>query len=140
MERDEMIKKLEEDKKSSQIAIEALLKKDMMDEDGYPTIDALEIVKLWHWSDEQGWFDFIKSLWYMADYGWNEVEEASEHREENVYRYYISTVGWSGNESIIRAMKENVMLWDGGWIQSRRGGHYIFELEVYNPKINRPNT
>ena len=45
---------------------------------------------------------------------------------------YISTAGWSGNESIIYAMQNNKsMLWNLTWVQSRRGGHHIFELKEY---------
>jgi hypothetical protein len=50
--------------------------------------------------------------------------------EKPKHRYYISTAGWSGNESIIYAMQENNLMWSLNWVQSRRGGHYIFELEL----------
>jgi hypothetical protein len=103
--------------------------KDMFDEDGYPTDDALFLVEKWHWSEEKGWFDFIKSIWHMVSYSWNEGYEPNEWKNgELSYRYYISTIGWSGNEAIIRAMEKNDMLWFFTWVQSRRGGHYIFEL------------
>jgi len=29
---------------------------------------------------------------------------------------------------IIRAMEENNSIWSLVWVQSRRGGHYIFEV------------
>ena len=58
----------------------------------------------------------VESEWEFADWGW-EVEG-------NVY--HISTGGWSGNEDLIGAMKENIMFWLMYWQQSRRGGHYIF--------------
>ena len=47
-----------------------------------------------------------------------------------LHLFRISTGGWSGNESIIRAMERNGMMWHLNWVQSRRGGHYIFE--IYN--------
>lgn len=103
---------------------------DLLDEDGYPTEGALEIVKLWHWDDVKGWFEFINSIWHLKSWGWHEGKEPHEwHKDEMVYRYNISTAGWSGNESIIHAMEENSMLWHITWVQSRRGGHYIFEGE-----------
>jgi hypothetical protein len=110
--------------------IAELMNGELIDENGYPTDDALEIVKTWHWNDPRGWFDFIKSVWYMASWGWSEGETDHQYKkDEKVYQYNISTAGWSGNESIIRAMQENDMMWHLNWVQSRRGGHYVFELK-----------
>ena len=110
---------------------------DMLDEDGYPTEAALDVIRLWHWNDAKGWFKFIEGLWYMKDWGWKEIDEPHEWQDHNQYkdkivrRYYISTAGWSGNESIIGAMQNNGMMWHLNWVQSRRGGHYIFELKEF---------
>ena len=110
---------------------------DMLDEDGYPTEAALDVIRLWHWNDAKGWFKFIEGLWYMKDWGWKETDEPHEWQDHNQYkdkivrRYYISTAGWSGNESIIGAMQKNGMMWHLNWVQSRRGGHYIFELKEF---------
>ena len=109
-----------------------------VDDDGYPTYDALEIIKLWHWDDARGWFKFIESLWAYHDWGWKEKDEPHEwedhkqYKDKIVHRYYISTAGWSGNESIIRAMQDNDFMWYLNWVQPRRGGHYIFELREFN--------
>jgi hypothetical protein len=111
---------------------------DPLDEDGYPTEKTLEYIKRWHWSDAKAMFEFIKGMWTYADFGYWREEVVSkddyngiEYKEPRL-RYYISTAGWSGNESIIRAMQENTMLWSLNWVQSRRGGHYIFELKEFN--------
>lgn len=111
---------------------------DFLDEDGYPTEQALEIVEKWHWDDAKGWFKFIEGLWAYHDFGWKEKVEPHElqgfkgYENRMAYRYYISTAGWSGNESIIRAMQRNDWMWHLNWVQSRRGGHYIFELREFN--------
>ena len=103
---------------------------DFVDEDGYPTDRALEAIEKWHWDDIPGWFKFIEGLWAYHDFGWNEKDEPHDwDKDKIVHRYYISTAGWSGNESIIRAMQRNEMMWHLNWVQSRRGGHYIFELK-----------
>ena len=103
---------------------------DFVDEDGYPTDRALEVIEKWHWDDIPGWFKFIEGLWAYHDFGWNEKDEPHDwDKDKIVHRYYISTAGWSGNESIIRAMQRNEMMWHLNWVQSRRGGHYIFELK-----------
>jgi hypothetical protein len=105
---------------------------EMLDDDGYPTEIALELIEKWDWHDEKSWFDFINSIWYMASWGWDEGVEAHDwDQSRTVYRYNISTAGWSGNEGIIRAMQKNEFLWHLVWVQSRRGGHYIFESRQY---------
>lgn len=128
----ELHRKLEEDKATAQQRIAELMYEDLLDEDGYPTEAALEIVRIWHWSDSSGWFKFIKSIWYIPDWGWRESEADHEYKkDEKVYVYNISTAGWSGNESVIREMQKCDMMWHLNWVQSRRGGHYIFELREF---------
>ena len=128
----ELHRKLEEDKAFAKERTDDLMNEDLLDEDGYPTFAALEIIRTWHWSDSRGWFEFIKSIWYMASWGWSEREADHEYRkDEKVYVYNISTAGWSGNESIIREMQKCDMMWHLNWVQSRRGGHYIFELKEF---------
>ena len=120
--------KMDQDIAESKSKIITLMNDDLLDDDGYPTDAALEIIKLWHWSDETGWFDFIKSIWHLRSWGWNEgLEEHEWDKGKQVYRYNLSTAGWSGNESIIHAMEQNPMMMACTWVQSRRGGHYIFE-------------
>jgi hypothetical protein len=100
-----------------------------LDEEGYPTEEALEKIKNWSYNDPKGWFKFIENIWYLRSWGWTEGPyKENESDSKDKYRYYISTSGWSGNESIIRAMQENNILWYYSWVQSRRGGHYIFEV------------
>jgi hypothetical protein len=104
---------------------------DFLDDDGYPTDDALTIIEKWDWDDKKGWFDFIHDIWHLASWGWREGEVADEiYQDEKKYQYDISTAGWSGNETIIRAMQKNDMLWVVTWVQSRRGGHYIFQRDL----------
>jgi len=103
----------------------------LFDDDGYPTHDALTIIELWHWDDIKGWFDFIHDIWHLASWGWTEGEVADElYPDEKKHQYDISTAGWSGNESIIRAMEKNDFVWALTWVQSRRGGHYIFQRDL----------
>lgn len=96
----------------------------LLDEDGYPTDEALEVIERWPMFRNKELFEFIKELWYMSEWGW---------REENIdgtTRYILSTGGWSGNESLIHALEHNRnFAWSMTWHQSRRGGHYIFEVK-----------
>jgi hypothetical protein len=107
---------------------------DFLDEDGYPTDEALDLIEIWHWTDTDGWFKFIEEIWAYKSFGWNETtggvdDWTNEKILDTTKRFHISTAGWSGNESIIRAMELNWMLWHLHWVQSRRGGHYIFEVK-----------
>jgi len=103
-----------------------------LDADGYPVDAALEIIEKWHWDDIPGWFKFIENIWYLRTWGWaTKLEQHDYVTDKQVRRYHISTAGWSGNESIITAMQTNFMLWSLTWVQSRRGGHYIFELKEF---------
>ena len=109
---------------------------DDLDDDGYPTELACERIKAWHWSDKSGWMKFIESIWHLREWGWSEADEPHDWKEgETVHRFHVSTAGWSGNEMLIRAMQENWMLWGLVWVQSRRGGHYIFEIDLDSGKV-----
>lgn len=104
----------------------------LLDEDGYPTEHALKTIRQWHWSDAKECFAFIRDLWSFADCGfWMENDSIDEITGKKDYCYFISTAGWSGNEAIIKAMQENEMFWHFNWVQSRRGGHYVFELKEF---------
>jgi hypothetical protein len=86
------------------------------DKDGYPTDDTLEAITDWPMDDIDGWFAFIEEAWYYPQYF---------KRDGNMIN--LSTGGWSGNESIISAMTDNVN-WRMTWRVITRGGHYEFEL------------
>lgn len=123
---------LEADKVAWAELKERLMQEDHEDEDGYPSDAALELVEKWHWTDCKGLLEFIKSIWHLASWGWTEVDASTLDKNDDDYNadggalLFVSTAGWSGNESIIRAFKDNSMAWGLCWIQSRRGGHYIF--------------
>lgn len=99
-------------------------------DDGYPTEAALAVISDWpHTQSYSKLFEFIRELWHYADCGyWKEEHTTDELHGCGVRKYTISTAGWSGNEDLIRAMEENRMLWAMCWVQSRRGGHYIFHV------------
>lgn len=89
-----------------------------LDEDGYPTEEALDTIKNWNYQDVPGLIDFIRSLWKWPEY----IEITEDKKLE------ISTCGWSGNESIIYALESNSIFWHMYWESSDRGGHYVFDL------------
>ena len=92
----------------------------------YPSEPELEAIRRWDYHSIKGVFDYIKSIWEYADWGWH--EENTTDNGKPIIRYKISTGGWSGNEEILSALRENHVIWSFSWVQSRRGGHYIFEI------------
>lgn len=86
---------------------------DHFDADGYPTETALDRLRTWPVTDPKGWLEFARSLWWQRDWGWPALEGE------------VSTGGWSGNESIIGAMRDAHILWHQVWWQTRKGGHYL---------------
>ena len=100
---------------------EPMTLEEYLDEDGYPTDDTLKKITEWDWKHTDKLFELLRKLWAYNEY-WTQTDNG-----ENI-TYNISTMGWSGNESIIDALEENYIIWHFTWIQTRRGGHYIFEL------------
>jgi len=86
-----------------------------------------ELKEIEKWPMEKGWnelLDFVWSIWEYADIGYCRKIGS---------RFWFSTGGWSGNEEIIGAMKNNWMFWSMCWYSSRRGGHFRFQV----PKTGR---
>ena len=95
-----------------------------LDDDGYPTDASLAVITACRHEDFPALMKAIKPCWQYGTVGfWQEPGE-----EGGCKVYEISTAGWSGNESIVVALKANVMFWALCWVQSRRGGHYIFHV------------
>jgi len=69
------------------------------------------------------WLEFCRSCW-SRNYGnfliWSELGELKAR---------LSTCGWSSNELVVIAMKENVVMWAMTWESSHRGGHYQFSIK-----------
>jgi len=84
---------------------------------------AMEKIRAWPWKDPRGLFAYLRSLWAYADWGWHEKET------KRATFFHISTAGWSDNEALIGALEENRMIMFLCWVQSRRGGHYVFRIE-----------
>jgi hypothetical protein len=132
LKREELQRQLEADMAAWAELKSKLMQEDFIDDDGYPTEPALELIKKWHWSDCKGLFEFIKDIWHLRSWGWTEVDASQltptddDYNKDGGKLFFISTAGWSGNESIITALKSNTMAWTLTWVQSRRGGHYIF--------------
>lgn len=99
--------------------MESLIKHPEFDEDGYPTEETEKEIREWDFHDFAGLMQFVQRAWH---YGAEYFKPTTEHMWE------VSTGGWSGNESLIAAMKANTIFWALCWVSSRRGGHYEFKV------------
>lgn len=111
---------------------------DLFEEEGhYPTEAALDYIKNWcsvwetvddvpmmrfgaYFGDKektQELLDFITQLWWYGDMGIGVEGDKIE----------LHTLGWSGNEDIVRELK-NSSLWLMHWRKTYAGGHYYFDL------------
>ena len=106
-----------------------------LDNDGYPTDEFLErIGKLEVIPDIWEFIDEIQEAWWMADWGFRLTKPY--RTKDDKYRHRtleLHTGGWSGNESIIYALK-NSMLWAMYWRKTIRGGHYYFKIPIISDK------
>lgn len=115
-------------------------------ENGYPDEEDLKFIREFDCSKEKMslLIDFIENIWWASDWGFRRtyrkdnyftsfsLTDETNKRKRKYLRLSLSTGGWSGNEDIIEALKQNKYFYSFYWLQSRRGGHYIFEIDVIN--------
>ncbi|MDD3102488.1 MAG: hypothetical protein PHX21_13625 [bacterium] len=97
----------------------------------YPTEEELKTIREWRldsWKHVLDLLDYLKEIWWAAEWGF----KVSGKR---VLRLELHTGGWSGNESVVHELKNNVF-WPMFWERSDRGGHYYFRIpkRAYNQK------
>lgn len=80
------------------------------DRDGYPTERTLQVVTDWDFEDPKGLLEFVKDAWYWPEYA----------RETRPGLYVFATGGWSGNESLLLALRES-----GVWL-AQLSFHHVY--------------
>ena len=97
------------------------------DSDGYPTEAFLERIRNYpiksHLDCKELLEEEIQPVWYFQDYF-----SSKPRWSRKSTLYYVSTAGWSGNESIIDALGHNTIFWLFCFLNHHRGGHYVFEV------------
>ena len=92
----------------------------------YLTEEELDKIKCWDVNTKERVFellDYIEDLWQYSDSGF-------KRRGKNVIGLQLHTGGWSGNESIIDALRDNTLFWSSYWISAHREGHYYFKIKL----------
>ena len=100
------------------------------DADGYPTDETLTAIELWPDDDVTGCLDFARAAWRWKDYArdvTDPAERAVLHAEDGDRYVRFATGGWSGNESIIAALKANRGVMLAAWRLHGRGGLHVFQ-------------
>jgi hypothetical protein len=95
--------------------------------DGYPTEEFLNYIIQWNPFDFKV-IDFIKLICENWEHG--EIGYKIGRKYKGEINFELHTLGWSGNEDIIRALKDNTFFWIMNWYKSIRGGHYYFKIKV----------
>ena len=94
---------------------------DRIDEDGYPTDEALDYLRNFHGSAAE-MVSYVRSL---MNNGSSTLEDFIDDYGRNEQRLTLVTCGWSGCESVIGALHGtmfNVMFWES----SHRGGKHTY--------------
>ncbi|RPI54319.1 MAG: hypothetical protein EHM49_03285 [Deltaproteobacteria bacterium] len=104
-----------------------------MDRDGYPTDKELKRIEKWDCikGSVMDLLEYIESMWHWPEWGFVKRNGRTQCFRKKCIKLELHTGGWSGNESIIWALKANRMFWRLYWIRSDRGGHYYFEIREF---------
>lgn len=108
---------------------------ELFDENGYPTQEALDYIQDFPFDAArlEEILDFAGTLWHWPDY-W---VKTSDCFDDNSYggkpyiRYVFHTGGWSGNEDVVTAMEENMLIKMMAPYSWSRGGHYEYRIPTY---------
>lgn len=92
-----------------------------IDDDGYPTDEALDYLRSFHGSATE-MITYVRSLMHN---GASMLEEFDDNFGRSQQRLTLWTHGWSGCESVISALN-GTMFYIMGWESSHRGGRHTF--------------
>jgi len=103
---------------------------DDLDDDGYPTDEALDKIKNWPLQDVVGCLKYAQQLWCYPDRVKVDVRKHPWYDDKTQTIICFSTGGWSGNESVISALESNFGV-SSRWEMSMRGGYHEYVMENY---------
>lgn len=103
----------------------------------YPSDEVLEAIRNYKFdriNEADEFFNFIRNNWWIPEFGFTRSVT-----KKGFVRYRLATGGWSGNESIIYAMKDNWLFWAFWWKSSSRGGLHIFQEQPFGRRNLQKN-
>jgi hypothetical protein len=95
------------------------------DREGYPTEATLERIQTWQ-GDYFALAEFVKDAWTYPDYV--KREEVQDKHDGPCVEYRFATGGWSGNEELLSALRDNFVFHSLYWESSHRGGLVIYRV------------
>ena len=120
---------MEENIQQSQTDAYTLLPDLLLDNEGYPTEEWLEYLRTYRPDDSLPTLSFVQNVlangWWMSDWGFKLHRKYRGKRKLELH-----TGGWSGNEEVIAAIKQNIWLthFKMRYVKWHTGGHYYFEV------------
>lgn len=100
------------------------------DADGYPSPRTLRTLTKWPIGNFGGALDFLAAGWSYPERVSRELSAAEVelvHADLGDRFLRVSTGGWSGNEELLAAFRQNIVGWSLTWRLKTSGGLYIFE-------------
>lgn len=98
----------------------------MLGKGHYPDEKSLKEIKEWNILKQgvQGLLDLVKENTNWPDH---QIYITGK----KIIRFEYHTGGWSGNEDVINALRQNLPFWSLFWEKSTRGGHYYFKIRLF---------
>ncbi|GAH59308.1 unnamed protein product [marine sediment metagenome] len=103
----------------------------MLDKDNYPDAKSLKAIERWNILKQgiQGLLDLVQqNTW---------PDEPLSITGKRVLYFQYHTLGWSGNEDTIAALRHNILFFPFFWQKSVRGGHYYFKINPITQEHKR---
>lgn len=99
----------------------------VLDDDGYPTDEAISLIKTWTGTPRTLVDDLIEPI--FGAYGSVRVEPDRDDFDRAVVRVILVTGGWSGCEEVIGALPHSCFgfAW---WRSDERGGRHVYEVPL----------
>ncbi len=101
----------------------------MLNKDNYPDKTSLRQIREWDYLNQgvQGLLNLVKENTNHPDFSFSMIGKRVLH-----FEYH--TGGWSGNEDVIDALRQNWLFWSMFWQKSTRGGHHYFKITPIKEK------
>jgi len=97
------------------------------DDEMYPSQEVLAMIAAWRFGEYPALMRFVEEQWIDC-YGFFEQSTGKFEPFNGETPWKCATGGWSGNESLIDALRDNVGFWWTCWECSVRGGYYEFHV------------